>query len=273
MSKPWPSAVLISTLFATIPDAALACTCLPPPPQSGAFAEAELVFRGKVLYATPGGDFWVNVGFQVDQVWKGPVDLLKELRTTSNSAACGYGFQVGREYVIYVSDGQSGTVTLCDRVRPVEEAANDLGALGVGSAPVAATLPDAIRHASIAGSWFNPARNGEGLVIEVLEGGRGVVYWFGYRPEDPMAQSWLSGVGQFVDGRLAVDTMLQPRGGGFGSSYDPRGVQLVNWGSLTVDVHADGTAHAQWNSVLPGYGRGELTLQRLTLPPTLRPAP
>ncbi len=274
MNVRWFAAAAFFLMTLTVADRAQACTCAASPPQATSFANASLVFRGRVLHSTPAtGNSLVEVGFEASRIWKGPVDLLKSLRTANNSAACGVNFQVGQEYVIYVEDQSMSLVFLCDRLRAGSQIEDEARLLGAGITPASATLPDVIRHSRTSGTWYNPARNGEGFIVDVLEGGRAVVTWFGYRPDDPQAQGWLTGVGQFTDDRLTVTQVTQPRGGGFGANYDPRAVQLIPWGSLTIDFSGNGSALVRWTSTLPGYGSGEISLQRLTRPPTVRPAP
>ena len=274
MNVRWFAAAAFFLMTLTVADRAQACTCAASPPQATCFANASLVFRGRVLHSTAAtGNPLVEVGFEASRIWKGPVDLLKSLRTTDNSAACGVNFQVGQEYVIYVEDQSMSLVFLCDRLRAGSQIEDEARLLGAGITPASATLPDVIRHSRTSGTWYNPARNGEGFIVDVLEGGRAVVTWFGYRPDDRQAQGWLTGVGQFTDDRLTVTQVTQPRGGGFGANYDPRAVQLIPWGSLTIDFSGNGSALVRWTSTLPGYGSGEISLQRLTRPPTVRPAP
>ena len=255
---------------------AQACSCGPNGTVQEEFAGSSAVFRGTVLQvATSDADAFYsrNVTFQVSQVWKGPAESLATIRTSDNSAACGYPFAVGQEYVVYVEPGSS--VWLCTRTRLRSDAAADLAALGAGQIPGSAPLERLIRHAYVAGAWYNPQRSGEGFLVEVLDDGRGVAYWFGYRADDASRQSWLVGTGTFQGNTLLVPEVLQPVGGGFGNAFNPAAVNHVVWGELRLQFGFDGRGSVRWSSVLPGYGSGEFALQRLTRPPLapLVPAP
>jgi hypothetical protein len=260
-------------LLALLPaGSALACSCLPSPPPQEALAQSRAVFRGIPIAQTrPDAEAnAIEVGFVVSEIWKGPRDPLQGVITTDSSAACGIDFQPRTEYLVYV--GESGMSTLCSRTAPAADATADIAALGSGQPPQAATAEDTVRHARFDGGWFNPDRDGEGLLIDVLDDGRAAVYWFGYRPGTAPAQAWLHGVGEFVGHTLHVAEVSQPVGGGFGDAYNAAAVERVVWGELTVQFDQDGGASVQWRSRLAEYGSGELVLQRLSRPPRVRPA-
>ena len=71
-----------------------------------------------------------TVRFEVDSVWKGPVDETISLETARSGASCGYTFTEGLEYLVYSRDGE--TVNLCSRTKPLFDAAEDMAALGEG---------------------------------------------------------------------------------------------------------------------------------------------
>jgi hypothetical protein len=108
-----------------------ACSCLPPPPPADAFVSATAVFHGRVAQVEPapeGRDSFMGsilVRFQVDQSWKGPGTAEIQLRTARDSAACGYSFQPGADYLVYAS-GDSGSLTtnLCSRTAAGRPAAD-----------------------------------------------------------------------------------------------------------------------------------------------------
>ena len=120
-------------------------------------------------------------------------------------------------------------------------------------------------HQHYSGLWHDSERAGEGFIVEVLEDGRGLVYWLTYTPEGP-GQAWFSGVGQFDGNVLHIDEMIQPVGGRFGASFDPDDVERVPWGTLTVTFNEDDTARVSWDSVLDGYGSGSYPITRIARP-------
>jgi hypothetical protein len=253
-----------------LPLPAIACSCGERPTVAAELEDSAAVFRGRVLQA-PGPDasgFWRDYVFEVNEVWKGPLDPLHAVVTTSNSAACGRTFVADQDYIIFTGD--EGLVLLCNRVVPVDQAAAELAVLGPGETPATAPLEDRIRHAFVAGTWYNPERVGEGFVVDLLEDGRGIVFWFGYRADDAAAQSWLYGVGSFTGDTLHVADVLQPVGGGFGNAFDAAAVEQRRWGELRLTLPANGTARVDWSSELPGYGSGGHVLQHLSRPPRTR---
>lgn len=110
------------------------------------------------------------------------------------------------------------------------------------------------------GSWTT--RNGEGFVVEPLAGDAAAVYWFTYDTAGNAA--WLLGLGTLVDGKLRVESALQPVGTRFGAGFDSNAVRRESWGRLELDFASCGTGTARWNSTKPGYGSGELAMTRLT---------
>lgn len=128
-----------------------------------------------------------------------------------------------------------------------------------------ATCDNQQPHQWISGAWFDRERDGEGFVVEVLENGDGVVYWFTYRPDDSGHQAWMIGQGVFDGRTLHVDDLYRPTGGKWGENFDPGAVDRENrWGSLTMEFSEDGTGHVAWNSVQEGFGTDEHPINRLS---------
>lgn len=111
------------------------------------------------------------------------------------------------------------------------------------------------------GSWYDPARDGEGFVIQVLADGRALVYWFTYRPNGD--QAWLIGTGTVEESGIVVDPLYITDGGRFGASFDPGQVRLIRWGSLLLETTCE-TATARYLSRFERFGGGVLHLVRLT---------
>jgi hypothetical protein len=157
-SHSWIPRSLLSALIAAfavlfaLPQACFACSCLAPPPPAEAAADAAAVFQGEVIKVeqvrgSTGAEIR-RVTMRVSKVWKGNVAAEMPVYTANDSAACGVDFQQGTEYVIYAnasngtdfwaSPANSLVTGLCDRTRPVAEAADDLAALGPGRPPTPA---------------------------------------------------------------------------------------------------------------------------------------
>lgn len=121
-------------------------------------------------------------------------------------------------------------------------------------------------HQWISGAWYDPERDGEGFVVEVLEDGRGVVYWFTYRPDDSKHQAWMIGVGEFDGTTLHVEDVIQPSGGFWGDQFDPALIAFDHWGALTLEFFDEESGHVYWDSVREAYGSGDYPLKRLSGP-------
>jgi hypothetical protein len=145
------------------------------------------------------------------------------------------------------------------RVAPV----GGVGCLNPGEPPppqIGTPPPD---NAGLTGSWFDPAHNGEGYVLQILADGRPLVYWFSFDTEGN--RRWFFGVGEVDDGVLTFEHMSTSIGGRFGQGFDPGEVSFPAWGSLELELSCEG-GKAQWSTRVPDFPDGELGLQRLTQP-------
>ena len=142
---------LLTTLCALLwSPVAYACKCAEPEAPSAALASAKAVFQGEVSAIQDTGNELV-VTLRVPRAWKG-IDSAEEakVRTRRDSAACGYPFTVGENYLVYASelepaqDGVSLQVLRCGRTRPLAEADDDIRELGLGAIPVAPEAPNEI---------------------------------------------------------------------------------------------------------------------------------
>ncbi|NEZ02823.1 hypothetical protein G4Y73_01510 [Wenzhouxiangella sp. XN201] len=135
-------------------------------------------------------------------------------------------------------------------------------------------------HQEYSGAWYNPERSGEGFILEVLSDDRAVIYWFTYTPDDSGQQAWIVGVGAFDESGIVIGTpppggavaaldfaaMVQPLGTAFGPDFDSSEIDYLDWGSLRLAFHEDGSARVSWDSELDEYGAGEYALERLARP-------
>jgi len=122
------------------------------------------------------------------------------------------------------------------------------------------------------GTYYDPARDGEGVIVTQLMGtanetnpfNRLVVLWFTFDPNGNAA--WLYGDATGHDGEFAVQ-FQRPVGARFGAAFDPNAVQRVPWGtgSIRFNTGCDNLT-LDYASTQPGYGSGQRTLQRLTRP-------
>lgn len=140
------SIVVALALVAAVADRARACSCMQQD-QPTAFEEAASVFEGRVVSISApvgevGGAEPITVTLDVVRTWKGANVERIEVRTAGNSAACGYHFQQGQSYLVYTYavDGAEH-VSLCSRTRRIEQAAEDLAAMGEGVTPASPHEP------------------------------------------------------------------------------------------------------------------------------------
>lgn len=124
-------------------------------PPWAALANAQVVFRGRVtsggtyrplatylsLVSKPGAEPVPVVEFEVDRYWKGG-DLERRLVLLNGDHNPDYGFEVGREYLVYAytksgADQRTGMLAahLCGGSQPVGEAGRHLRLLGPGVPP------------------------------------------------------------------------------------------------------------------------------------------
>ncbi len=120
---------------------ARACSCVTPPPPPQALQAAAAVFDGtvtRVEVADPQGSFSpLRVTFVIHTQWKGVTSGTIDVTTAGDSAMCGYSFQLGKRYIVYVAGGLDGTeVSLCSRTRLYD--ADEAAALGPDNPPAGA---------------------------------------------------------------------------------------------------------------------------------------
>lgn len=129
-------------------------------------------------------------------------------------------------------------------------------------------------NASIAyaGSFWNPARSGEGVFVthqSVLQGDppdavpRVFIAWFTY--DGAGRQMWLYGEASGHDGQYQIP-LLRPVGTHFGSGFDPAAVQRSSFGSATLSFSDCNHASLDYVATQPGFGSGHLSLERFSRP-------
>lgn len=117
-----------------------ACSCAPNPPAKQALEKSGAVFTAKVVKMNDeagGAGIRREVTLEVIRVWKGVTAKSLTVSTAKSGAACGYGFQEGKSYIVYAhkGDGEKLFVSLCSRTAPLERAQGDVKELGEGKAP------------------------------------------------------------------------------------------------------------------------------------------
>ena len=117
------------------------------------------------------------------------------------------------------------------------------------------------------GAWVDTGATGQlGMGLEVLADGSLVALVYTFAPAG--GQAWIGGVGPIVDGDHATITMttIDGPGGRFAPNFDAAQVQNTPWGTLTLRFSDCNHGTLEWDSSVPGYGSGSMTIERLTLP-------
>jgi hypothetical protein len=146
----WLLALLTTLCALSWSPVAYACKCAEPEAPNAALASAKAVFQGEVSAIQDSGNE-LTVTLRVPRAWKG-IDSAEEakVRTRKDSAACGFPFTIGENYLVYASalepaqDGVSLQVLRCGRTRALAEAEDDMRQLGLGAIPVSAQAPNEI---------------------------------------------------------------------------------------------------------------------------------
>lgn len=132
----WPRFVRASTIAAlAMPGAALACSCEQPTAEK-AYARSASVFAGTVVDVDK--PFWAWLGlsnsggyevtFEVTSRWKGVEATTETVRTRLTGEACGYPFQLGGAYLVYVAPGPAEDLQtgMCSGTRDLAGAEEDV---------------------------------------------------------------------------------------------------------------------------------------------------
>ena len=80
-------------------------------------------------------------------------------------------------------------------------------------------------------AWFDPARSGEGFMLEILADERAVMYWFTY--DDEGRQDWYIAEGEIRGNRILFPELIRVSGGEFGPGFDPDKVVRTPVGSAS----------------------------------------
>ena len=129
----------------------------------------------------------------------------------------------------------------------------------------AAPLPYAQVVPGHSAMWYDPARDGEGWMLEILADDRAVLYWFTF--DEDGNPRWLAGFGE-IDRRdggdeIRFDDLFSASGARFGSGFDPADVAYAHQGHATLRFLDCDRGEVAFDA----YGRqGEFSLARLTRP-------
>lgn len=116
------------------------------------------------------------------------------------------------------------------------------------------------------GAFYDPSRSGEGVFVQVLDGGTAVVIFYTYTPDGK--QFWMiSSDVQITDNILTANMIYPASTTGFGSGFNGSEINFQSWGTLTLEYQPGcSQMNMSYNSMLSGYGSGAHPYQRLTQP-------
>jgi hypothetical protein len=122
---------------------------------------------------------------------------------------------------------------------------------------LSADLPEQDRS----GSYYDPARSGEGIQIAV-EGASGLasLAWYTYRDG---AQLWAIGAGSLQGESLSVSNAVLANGTGFGREFDPEDVQRTPFGEFELRWLDCNRVEVGIRPTVPGLEATQRTLQRV----------
>jgi len=129
------SLFIVGLLSFNAPEQAHACSCAMPRSTQESIDTTDVIFSGTVEDVRMSGEWEFEVSMTVDEDWKGlETSERGELTvyTAKDSAACGYAFEEGEEYLVYgYRDEESGEVSvgLCSATKPLDQAEEDLALL------------------------------------------------------------------------------------------------------------------------------------------------
>lgn len=96
---------------------------------------------------------------------------------------------------------------------------------------------------SMSGAWFDPARDGEGVIVQFLADGRALAIWFTYPAAgEPGEQTWLLA----QDGVVEGDTLR------FAAVIRPQGRALAR---PSIPLPCAWSPGARWNCATPSAAR------------------
>lgn len=115
---------------------------------------------------------------------------------------------------------------------------------------------------SLSGSYYDPMRNGEGVLVEAGQQGARRVFFLTWYTYAGGLQRWIVGNVDYVTGTTELNVpLLLTSGGLFGAAFNPSQVQWSNWGNATVSFPTCATMRFQW--IETGGQVGSYTYQRL----------
>lgn len=130
--------------------------------------------------------------------------------------------------------------------------------------------PGAVMDERVSGLWYDPARSGEGYLIEALGDALVTVTAFTFPPVGSNAdQAWFTGLGRIIDNNIVVDQFQGRRNGSFGAAFDASTLLTLDLGRFDAALSNCGVGE-QRVQAQPPYDSSRRPLQRLSRVGTAR---
>jgi hypothetical protein len=115
---------------------------------------------------------------------------------------------------------------------------------------------------SAAGSWYDPAQSGHGVLLEMLNQVHAWMCWFTFDLGGNRA--WICAEGSAGSNAIDFAEAFVVDGGKFPPLFNPQAIAEVPWGSITVTFTGCNNATMAWSTTAPGFQSGSMPLSRLT---------
>jgi len=112
------------------------------------------------------------------------------------------------------------------------------------------------------GTYYDPARSGEGIFVEVLTDGTVVVIWYTF---DPLGNHmWILGTGTLEGNKVTIEARYPTGFTRFGALFDKNEIVMSDWGRFTLEFTGCHTLLFSYKSDIDAYGEGHYNYTRLT---------
>jgi len=156
-----------------------------------------------------------------------------------------------------------------DTPKPARSLVNDTqtATIKTGAYDITAYQGDAVPFViepGISAVWYDPARNGEGFIVEILTADRALMYWFTYDIEG--RQDWFVAEGEIQGNGITFPQLIRVSGGEFGPGFDPEEVTRTVVGSASFVWSSCESGSMSWVIDQDGgeQRQGQMVLIRLT---------
>lgn len=122
--------ILISLILANLLAVTQQCTCMRTPGVYESLVDSTAVLTGQVVDITEYSDH-LSVLLKVGLIWKGYLGYYYRVNTAKSTAICGFDFQYGQSYLVYIDGNYGGnlTVSFCSRTKLMQDAYNEMNLL------------------------------------------------------------------------------------------------------------------------------------------------